>query len=413
MIRRVGKIGGRNQAEEKRGGFHYRERKAEEVKARAEQTGGRYDSYLQSNIDMFRPKQGDNNIRFLPPTWENEDHYGYEIYLHSYVGADGSSYLCPLKMKQEKCPICLASKEAKDNGEEEEARGLSPTKRVLAWILDRDEGDNPIIYSMPWTTDRDIAALCYNKKTGKVIPIDHPDKGYDVSFKRQGQGLTTKYFGTQIDRDPSPISSNEKTQDEILDFVSENPIPDILKFYDYEHLENVISGTAESKDEDLDEEEEKSTRRPSSRKSRDEDEDEEEKPRTRRARDEEEEEPKAKSRRARDEDEEEEEEKPRSRRARDEEEEERPSRRARARDEEEEEVKPRSSRRSRDEEEEEEEDKPKQRGPYRRPRDEEEEEDKPRSRRRAVEDEPEEDEVEAEEEPEEEDERPRRRASRR
>lgn len=236
--------------------FNYQERSAESVQKRAEQQGGKFDSMFKEGVDTWRPKDGENVIRILPPTWDSHDHYGYDIWIHGFVGADRSSYLCPQKMKGDNCPICKAARDAKAAGEEEDAKQLGARRQVAVWIIDRDDDtQTPKLFVMSWSMDRDIAALCHNKRTGNVLLIDHPDEGYDISFTRTGKQLNTRYIGMAIDRDPSPIADDPAEMDRILDFIQENPIPDTLNFYDVDYLERVIEGGAGERDEDLDEEE--------------------------------------------------------------------------------------------------------------------------------------------------------------
>src|ERR1700689_3850903 len=104
--------------------FKYTERTEKSVRDRAEQQSGRFDSIFKDNVDVFRPQNGDNTFRILPPTWENHDHYGYDIWVHGYVGADNSSYLCLNKMNKGRCPICDAAIEAKRAGEEDDAKAF-------------------------------------------------------------------------------------------------------------------------------------------------------------------------------------------------------------------------------------------------------------------------------------------------
>lgn len=237
-------------------GFKYRERTSEDVKKRAEQQGGQFDSIVKSGIDRWRPKDGENAIRILPPTWGDHDHYGFDIWLHSFVGADKSTYLCPQKMNNEPCPICKLEREAKAAGEDDEAKQLRASRRVAVWILDRDEDNpTPALWDMSWSMDKDIAALSQNKRTGKVLLIDHPDEGYDITFNRTGKGLNTRYVGLAVDRDPSPISDDEDEQERIKDYIQENPIPDVLNFYDADYLDKMINAEVPDRDEDLDEDE--------------------------------------------------------------------------------------------------------------------------------------------------------------
>jgi hypothetical protein len=419
-------------------GFVYKGRSAETIKKIAEQSGGRFDSILKGGTDTFTPHVGENTVRILPPTWDS-DYFGLTVWVHSRIGEDNSTYLCLKKMKGKDCPICAAAKEAKDDGEEDEAKALRNNERFLYYVIDRKEKEpSPAVWNASWTQNRDIADACRNMKTGKVLLIDHPDEGYDLSFRRTGQGLKTKYGAPQVDRDKSPISDDDDEQTEILETIEANPLPDLLHYYDAEYLEKVLSGGGK-KDEELDD---------------DEDGDEEEKPSKRKKRgdddeDEEEDRPKKKKPAAADEEDddgEEEDEKPKKKKRvadEDEEEDEKPTRRRRGREEDEEEAgedeaddgdgdgdeeedeKPSRSKRSRrgsDADEDEEDEKPKKK--KKKPADEEEddggdedEEDQEPSRRRAADEDEEEDEKpkrrkardEEEDDGEEEDEKPKRR----
>lgn len=254
----------------------YVPRSEKDVEEHANQSGGMFDSIFKPGVDVWRPKNGDNTIRFLEPTWEPHRYYGYEIWVHNGVGPDNGTYLCLNKMQRKQCPVCEASLEAKRSGEDDEAASLTSKKRFVCWILDRAERDaNPQIYSMPWTVDRDIAALCKNRRTGKVLFIDHPDEGYDVSFTRKtgADAKMTKYFGFQIDHDPSPLVDDDKKLDEIREYITENPVPDQLRFYSYDHIKAALTGGAKDEDKELDEpekneeeEETKLSRKPSTAK---------------------------------------------------------------------------------------------------------------------------------------------------
>ncbi len=283
-----------------KGGFQYKPRDPAKLKERSERKGGNFDSIFKSGFDTWRPKEGDNLIRILPPTWDDFDHYGYEIWIHRRIGADDSMYLCLSKMKNKPCPICDAAKAAKDGNEDDEFKSLRTTNAFVVWMLNRDEKDElPMLWQMSWTQDRDVAALGFNKRSGNILAIDHPDEGYDLTIKRTGSGLRTKYFGLAFDRDPSPISAKDKKQDEILEYITENPIPSVLNFYDAEYLDKVLNGVQDTRDEDLDDEKPRRGKRggeeaegedeeiESDRRGRgkDRDDDEDEKPSSRRARD--------------------------------------------------------------------------------------------------------------------------------
>jgi hypothetical protein len=250
----------------KKSGFVYHKRDPEAVRKRAARQGARYDSPFKDTYDQFRPRMGNNDIRICPPTWEGAEHWGLVIWVHKRIGPDNGTYLCPFKMKGKKCPICDAAREARDAGEAEEAQQLEAKENIVMWVLDR-EGDDPLLpmlYMISWTADRDITALCEDKRTGKILFIDHPDDGYDLYFKRSGQGLKTRYTAHSIDRHSSPICDDPAEQEEVLTYINENPLPTTLKYFDFNYLEKQLSGGAadnEEEEEEDEEEEEQDTRR--------------------------------------------------------------------------------------------------------------------------------------------------------
>jgi hypothetical protein len=394
-----------------KGGFVYQSRDSKKVKERATQTGAVFDSIFKSGFDVFRPKGGTNAIRFLPPTWEDPEHFGYDIWVHGYVGADNSTYLCPAKMKNKPCPICDAAKEAKEAGEDDEAKKLTARKRTVAWLVERDgETDMPQLYAMSWTVDRDIAVLCNNERTGKVLEIDHPEEGYDVFFKRKGEGLKTEYYGFNIDREATPIEDSEKLQGKITDYIEEHPVPTTLKFYDEDHLRKVIEGTASSKDDDddrprrrgkgKDKDDDDDDDAPRSRRGKKDDDDDDDAPPPRRRvkddddddepprrrgkekDDDDDDEPPARSRRGKDKDDDDDDDAPRSRRGKDkdDDDDEPPARSRRGKDDDDDDDAPRGRKGAKDDDDDD--DAPRSR----RGKDDDDDDDAPRSRRRAKDD---------------------------
>lgn len=233
-------------------GFRYQERSYEDMRQRSERTGRLFDSQVKKNIDLWRPKAGDNYVRILPPTWEGARHFGLTIWTHTYFGVNRSNYLCPAKMLDKRCPICEAAARAVKRGNEEEAAELKPKEQSAVWMLDRSADDpRPRVWVMSWTQDRDLAALMTDNRTKKVLPLDHLQNGYDITIKRTGKDLGTRYT-MQIDRDSTPVADDADTADEIASFIEQNPLPDVLQYYDADYLERALEGGGEERDEDLD-----------------------------------------------------------------------------------------------------------------------------------------------------------------
>lgn len=249
----------------KKAGFVYRgrDRTVEDVTRRSQQKGGNYDGILLPDVVKLKVKEGENEHRILPPTWEDVEKYGtgweVQIQVHYNIGPDRGMFLCLDKMKGEPCPICEARRTAADD---EEADALRPSTRALCWDIDRNnEKAGPQIWDMPLTLFRDINARSIDKKTNAVICIDDPEEGYDLSFNREGTDMRTKYTAVEVSRDPSPVHDDQKIQDKWLNYIQDHPLPDVLCYQDADYIEKVLSGRASSKrDKDEDEEEETSTR---------------------------------------------------------------------------------------------------------------------------------------------------------
>src|SRR5580765_6786266 len=214
--------------------FVYKGRTAESIRQR-EQSGSDYDRYTTTEYPNYRPKDGDNTIRLLPPGWMKSsklrekwgDQWGIEIWLHRNIGVDNGTYLCPNKMKGEPCPYCEArsdllveegetdkyeKKDKKGNRKERPSDKLKPRLGVLCLLIDRDdEKAGPQTWTMPKKQiEVEIQTRSRHKKTGAPILVDHPEEGFDISFKKTGSRLTTKYIGVDVSRDATPLSDNPK-----------------------------------------------------------------------------------------------------------------------------------------------------------------------------------------------------------
>ena len=246
--------GGRDREESPRGGgrssgsrHEYKPRSADQVKRRAEQSGGNFDKYIKDSCPVYKVAD-DNVVRICPPTWDKPEHFGYDIYVHYSVGPDQQTYLCLDKMLSAPCPICDERKKAVKDGDTEYAEKLKPKQRVLYYIVDREhEKEGVQIWAAPWTVDRDISTLLTDRRTGEILPIDDPVNGYDIEFSRQGKADRTKYVGIAVARRESELGNEEW-----LDFVYDNPLPSMLKYYEYDHIAKAFGGGSGGERDDND-----------------------------------------------------------------------------------------------------------------------------------------------------------------
>jgi gp32 DNA binding protein like len=268
----------RNRDDDRGGGrsdFKYAGRTAEDVSRAAKESSSRYDKYLDCDAPWFKPHDGENQIRIIP--WVSGNHpdfdklvekygrkIGINIVTHGRVGVDKGTYLCLDKTLGEPCPIC-------DVWREESVEDLKPSDRMLVWLIDRKaEKTGPQLWSMPLGTSKDINAASQVRgkggADGEVLLIDDPNEGYDLFFDREGVKDRTRYVRFETDRDPSPLHDKQERQDQWLDYVTDNCLPDLLKTYEPDYLEKVLSGQVSKREnDDGDGDNDRSSRRPSSR----------------------------------------------------------------------------------------------------------------------------------------------------
>lgn len=229
---------------------------AAKVTERGSRTGNKFDSIFINGVTSYRLKQGTNYFRLVRDP--DSDYWAMQIWVHSYVGTKNSTYLCPKKMsKGEKapCPICDAYEEARREGDKEEEKSLEPKERAIAYVIDReDEKAGLKVFDMSWSMDRDIANVCKNAKTGKIIDVTDPDEGFDIFVTRTGNKLNTRYIGLQVDRETTPLADSQKKQDRLIEEVQKNPLDSLLKYRDADYLADILTGKVEEKDEDADDE---------------------------------------------------------------------------------------------------------------------------------------------------------------
>ena len=221
------------------------------------------DPMLKDGTKFFKVADGANTVRFMPPTWDDAEHYGLDIYVHYQVGPDNLIYLCPRRMKGEDCPICEEMQRANDAGDEEYAKTLYPTRRVLAYIVDmKVPTDGVKAWTMPYkTVDQQIVLQSTDPETNEYFAVDDPEEGYNVVVTKSGSGKTGTEYKVNISRHSTEFAMTE----EIYDYLMANPLPDVLTFYEYNHIAKAF-GSAGNKSSEKEEKEEASAKRSTRRK---------------------------------------------------------------------------------------------------------------------------------------------------
>lgn len=258
--------------------FRYQKRTAADVQERSQGTG--FDTFIKSKFKRYKIKEGKNMIRILPATWENAKHYGLDVWLNYGIGPDNNTFLSLIKHGKGADPIAEARMEAKNDDDEELEKNLRPRQRILLWIIDRlDEDEGPQVMDCPLGLDKSFADVSFDEDTGEIVPLDHPTRGSDVRFYRTGKGLNTKYEGSKIRlMKPGRISEDEEQQEQWLNYITENALPDVLNFYSYDHISQVFNGATKKKRRADDDEEDDDVKPKSKRAAVDDDDDEDDAP---------------------------------------------------------------------------------------------------------------------------------------
>ena len=219
--------------------FPYKVRSREQWEARANSSGD-FEGWLKDEYRIYKPQPKENCVRILPPSpeWENPPHYGMDVWVHYSVGPDKAAVICLFRMKKGNCPICEERARYERAKDEEKARELRPTKRVLVFVINRkDEQQGPLAWGMAKTLDDGIGKVARDRSTGEYYFVDHPTDGYDIYFDKEGEGLLTKYTGVTLAKKMTAAPESA------LDWLVHRPIPDALRWRTYEEVKRLFTGT--------------------------------------------------------------------------------------------------------------------------------------------------------------------------
>lgn len=224
-------------------------------KARAQESKG-YDSPYTRDLQSFKPAEGKNRIRLMGVP--GETNHSVTIHVHYGVGPDRASYLC-LNHNDEsitggkgECPICaeqlkaaLAASRMPEGAAKEtakrEANSLKAKPRRFTLLIDRSKTEEGIkFWSMPASVDANIVDQMDDVDTGEFRMVDDPYEGHDIAFKREGQGINTKYTGEQIAPKATPLSPNEAQMKAWLDEFEGFSLTDLLVAYPASHIARVM-----------------------------------------------------------------------------------------------------------------------------------------------------------------------------
>jgi hypothetical protein len=145
--------------------------------------------------DWWKPRDGKNVIRILPPWGESADgsfylkgalHYGFSI------GGRDRALACLEAGGRGKCPVCIVVEKAKGNEDQEKFISRVRAKyKYWVNIIDRKSPDKVMMYALSKKAWKLIAGPMADEDD----PVDatDPDEGYDMIIEKEGSGMQTRY----------------------------------------------------------------------------------------------------------------------------------------------------------------------------------------------------------------------------
>ncbi len=190
------------------------------------------DTVKAERLGIPQYKTGVDNFIYIIPPVDINSYYGKEIWVHRNVGADGLTFLCPHRMQNKYCPICADIKKLKAKDPQDEAiQDLRPSARFLFFVVDvkspETEKKGPQWYDAPVSVNDAIVKISEDKRTGRVVDVSDPARGYNIVFGKSGSKKMTRYESFVLEPRESPAKKDwldVPEFDEILNYVEADVI---------------------------------------------------------------------------------------------------------------------------------------------------------------------------------------------
>jgi gp32 DNA binding protein like len=162
-------------------------------------------------------KDGDNNIRILPPSTkylaETVDYISFDYWIHYKLGPEGkTNEVCPKTVSREaRCPICeaVAKLYRLNTPEDKELAGRLRNKmRHMFNVIDLNDKEKGVqILEVGINVYKDLVSFITHPKWGDLLDID---KGRDVTITKTNRKETKSgYEEYSVAPDPTVSSARE------------------------------------------------------------------------------------------------------------------------------------------------------------------------------------------------------------
>jgi hypothetical protein len=178
--------------------------------------GNMGEPYINPNIPMYVPRDGENCIRIVDPIELLQlKIYFMDVFFHRNVGFKKDYFLCRNRHNLGPCPICEIPDEHMWDTNKDQAKTYLPDWRRLMWVLDLknpQESGKLKLWSAPRTLSDEILAQSRSPENDTFIEVSDPFTGVPVYFTKTGKGLNTKYTGVKLGTQQMPLGEEVAAQ---------------------------------------------------------------------------------------------------------------------------------------------------------------------------------------------------------
>lgn len=161
--------------------------------------------------NYFKPRQGKNVVRFLPPLQGRKATKIWHKHFFS-VGNERRSIICTKYQYSQPCAVCDRAGQMRASSsklDQRKARNLEPQSHVYVNVVDMVDPEKGVqLWKMSPSLFKDIMSAIEMANVGKVFA--DPARGFNIIFKREGEGLKTEYKAHQVAREASPLPNAEE-----------------------------------------------------------------------------------------------------------------------------------------------------------------------------------------------------------
>ena len=217
-------------------------------------------SKVDGEIEFFSPKEGRNRINIIPYEIKTKNHplvkkgemevgdidYVMDIWIHKNVGPAEKNVVCLKNTFGKPCPICEHASMLRKKGEEDEAKNLKPSRRVIYNVEDlKEPGKVKVFETSHYLFEKELIDEARDDEEGGFVNFADPEEGKEIKFRAsktsQGGFEYNEYKSFSFEDREEPIS--KKLLAKAISF------DEILNVPTTEEVEKIFFGNTDEDDE--------------------------------------------------------------------------------------------------------------------------------------------------------------------